>query len=174
MTYARGVLIALLLLAAPAVDVQLHVKKPLKLTRRGELRGVLEMRITNGGAEPITLQHRDVHAFRFVPAGGDAGTRIIFHSCDCGFELGLDRPPPSRTFTLKPGEHRLVTFDDFTCGGGAYRAPPPGRYQLSWSVGEPASTPPAPPLDLERCDLLVHNRAPEAFESPPVSVDLRK
>lgn len=174
MTYARNVLIALLLLAAPPVDVQVHLKKPLKLNKRGDLTGVLEVRITNGGTEPVTLQHRDVHAFRFVPTSSDAGTQVIFHSCDCGFELGLDKPPASRTLTLKPGEHRILTFDSFECGGGPYRPPPPGRYQVTWSLGPPTSTPSAGRFDLEKCDLLVHNRAAEPFESAPVSVELRR
>ncbi len=166
----------LLLVAAPKVDVELQVKKPLKLSKRGALEGVLEVRVTNRGAEPVTLQHRDVHAFRFVPESGDGGVQVLFHSCDCGFELGLETPPGARTFTLVPGEHRIITFEDFECGGGPYRAPPPGKYAVSWSIGAPAppARTPAGKRDLEKCDLVVHSRGPQTFESRAVSVDLHR
>ncbi|MBL8954832.1 MAG: hypothetical protein JNK82_28905 [Myxococcaceae bacterium] len=167
-------LLALLVLAAAPVDVDLTVKKPLKLTRRGELKGVLEVRITNRGTEPITLQHRDVHGFRFEPVGGDAGTQVLFHSCDCGFELGIDKPPDKRTFTLRPQEHRIITFEDFECDGGPYHPPPPGKYRVTWSLGEPAPTPKVSAmLDLDKCGSLVHTRPAQPFESRAVSVDLR-
>lgn len=153
------------------VTVEVAVKKPLKLLK-GELAGRLEVRVTNASAAPVTLQHRDVHGFSFTPA--DGGVReVLFHSCDCGFELGLEPPPASRTFTLKPAESRVLAFDDFACAGGPYRAPPRGNYSVSYSLGPPGGERADGGFDLEKCSRLLRTRAAQQFESKAAPVTIR-
>jgi hypothetical protein len=159
---------------AAAVDVELTAKKPLRVTRDGELKGALVVKVTNRGTEPVTLQHRDVHGFRFTPASGEAAPWRIFHSCECGFDQGLQPPPASRTFTLAPGEAKTLTFDDFACGGGPFEAPAAGRYQVTYSLGEAGPPPKKTELDLKRCEADVRARAPGPFESKPIVVDVKK
>ena len=169
-------LTAVLLLAAADVSVEVEVPRPLKVTKGGELKGVLTVRIKNRGTEAVRLQHRDVHGFRFAPAGGGAPS-VIFHSCDCGFELGLDRPPDKRTFSLEPQQELLLRFDDFTCGGGPHRAPAPGRYKLTYQVGVPVDPlPPAKkgPLDFKECERLLVSRPAQPHQSAAIDVELRR
>lgn len=161
------------LLLAAGVTVELEVKKPLYLVR-GELRGAIEVRVTNGGPDPITLQHRDVHGLRFTPsATGEAAPAIVFHDCECGFELGANPPPAARTFTLKPSETHTLRFDDFTCDGGPFRAPAAGRYLLTYSVQEPGPPPRREPFDLKRCEAVVRERPPGPYQSSPQLLDLK-
>ena len=162
----------LAMLLASTVDVELTVKKPLYLVR-GELRGVIEVRVTNSGAEPVTVQHRDVHGLRFASTAAEEPAHTVFHSCDCGFELGLNEPPKARTFTLKAGESRVLKFDDFTCDGGPYRAPPEGRYLLSYSLHQPGAPAKREAFDLKRCEVVTSERPPGPFQSAPVPLELK-
>ncbi len=167
-------IVALAVVLAAAVDVELTVKKPLRVARDGELKGTLAVKVTNRGTEPVTLQHRDVHGFRFTKDSGEPAPQRIFHSCECGFEQGLQPPPASRTFTLAAGETKTLTFDDFTCGGGPFSAPAAGRYQVTYSLGEPQPPRRKTALDLKTCEAEVRARAPGPFESKPIAVEVKK
>lgn len=162
----------MLVSADGGVVVEVKVTKPLAV-KKGELTGRLDVKVTNGGAEAVTLEHRDVHGFRFAPP--DGGTpEVLFHSCDCGFELGLEKPPAARTFTLAPKASRTLTFDDFACGGGPYKAPPKGAWLVTYSVGAPSPAPASDGgLDLPRCEALVRGRGPAAWQSKPTPATIR-
>lgn len=167
-------IVALAVVLAASVEVEVTARKPLRLARDGELKGTLAVKVTNRGTEPVTLQHRDVHGFRFTPASGEPVPQRIFHSCECGFEQGLQPAPASRTFTLAAGETKTLTFDDFTCGGGPFSAPSAGRYQVTYSLGEPEPPPRKADLDLKKCEAEVRARSPGPFESKPIAVQLKK
>jgi hypothetical protein len=161
------------LLAASDVSIQVEVPKPLEV-RRGELKGVISVRIKNTGAAPIRLRHRDVHGLLFTPEKGGAPS-LVFHSCDCGFELGIEPPLERRTLLLEPRQEVVLRFDDFACGGGPHRAPPKGRYKLTYEVTVVASeaTPErkAGPLDLKECERLVLSK--RGLESAAIAIDVK-
>ncbi len=170
-------LLALSLLASPdappqpSTDVSVEVLVKKKLHRlRGTLRGRLDVRIHNFRATPLTLQSRDVHGFRFQPAHGGP-VQVLIHSCDCAFELGTDSPPESRLITLNPGETRTLEFDEFTCSGGPFVPPAPGKYLVTYGIGAPASVPKTDGGVPPTCDHLVRERV-HPFESKPVATQI--
>lgn len=127
---------AWLLLAAADVQVTASVKTPLSVTAGGQLRGRIDVTIRNAGDAAVALEHADVHGLRFeVPDGPPS---LVVHSCDCAFVLGQQAPPEARRFTLQPREEKRIIFDDFSCSGGPFLAPKPGRYLLRYRLGPPA------------------------------------
>jgi hypothetical protein len=165
--------LALTALLGADVHVAVELKSPLRLDAAGVLRGVIVVRVENRGADSVELEHPDVHGFRLVPRAGGPDALII-HTCDCGFVLGLETPPEGRRFTLAPGQTRVLTFDDFTCSGGPFRTPPPGRYHLRYYVTPPSAAPTHldAGFDLERCVRALESLPPQAVESAPVPVEL--
>jgi hypothetical protein len=155
----------------PSRDVTVEVVVKKKLRRvSGTLRGRLDVRLHNIRATPLTLLNRDVHGFRFRPARGGPA-QLVIHSCDCAFELGTDSPPESRTLTLAPGETRTLEFDDFECSGGPYFTPLPGKYLVTYGIGEPASDSRADGGVSPTCDQLVRTRL-HLFESKPLATHI--
>ncbi|MCP3141870.1 hypothetical protein [Pyxidicoccus xibeiensis] len=124
--------------AAPAVEVRLAVRKPLRLSASG-LTGGLVVTLTHPGTTPVDVVHPDVHGLRFVDTTTGA-THTVLHPCDCAFVLGLDPYPESRRLRLTPGTSTEVLLDTWDCGGGPFRLPPPGRYRVSWRLAAPAVT----------------------------------
>ncbi len=161
------------LLASFDLSIQVEVPKPLKL-HKGQLSGVISVRLKNLGAQPVRLRHRDVHGLLFTPDKGGPPS-LLFHSCDCAFELGLEPAPAQRTFVLEPQQELVLRFDDFACGGGPYRAPAKGRYGLTYEVtvvaSEATPTLSSGPVDLKECERLVLSR--RGLQSPSIAVRIQ-
>ncbi len=153
------------LLSAPNLRITVEAVKPLKV-QKGQLMGVLAVKLKNGSDAPVTLQHRDVNGFRFVPEKGGPPL-LLFHSCDCG----LETPPPNRTVTLQPGEERVIRFDDFGCGGGPYRFPPKGRYTVTWQATSEVAPAKLEQAELKECERLL--LAETGTVSAPTAITIR-
>ncbi len=171
-------LFAALLLAAPDVSVTVKVKKLSvgRASKQRVLKGAVEVDIENRGQAPIELQHLDVHGLAFRDAKGT--DHFVVHPCDCAFLFGKDRPPPDRTFTLRPGEKRTLTFDDWSCQS-VWTPPPPGRYELRYRVLPAGRRPAADRAEvaamMAQCPSVLASDElwAGAFESAPVTVVLR-
>lgn len=164
-----GSILLLLVLGAADVQVTVQVKKPLRVTPSGQLRGAIEVTVSNRGDEGIELEHEDVHGLRFEPKEGPTG--LVLHSCDCAFVLGLEQPPEGRRFTLLPGAEKRLTFDDFSCSGGDFTPPKPGAFLLRYHVGPPAAAaaPPDGGFDRQECERRLRAASgPQAFVSTGV------
>ena len=187
--------VAFLAQSAP-VQVLLVEKAPLRLVeydygggaREVGLDGVLEVTIHNAGTGPVTVRDLDVHSLLFVNA--KTGERfLLLHSCDCFFVTGDAKPPQSflerQTHRLGPGVSQHFTIEEFGCGGGMWKPPPPGEYLVyyrvlpvsSEKVAPPQGEPPRPASAvIEECKkrLLSDEFWEGASTSPSLRVPLRK
>jgi len=179
-----------------SVQVSLQEKTPLRLVeydygggaREIGLDGVLEVTIHNAGTEPVIVRDLHVHSLLFVNA--KTGERfLLLHSCECFFVTGDERPPKSlleqQTHRLGPGVSQHFTLEEFGCGGGMWKPPPPGEYLVYYRVlpvssekGAPSqgeSTHPASAV-IEECKkrLLSDKFWEGASTSPPLSVLLKE
>lgn len=151
------------------LDVQLAVRKPLRLTASG-LKGALLITVTNRGPAPVEAVHPDVHGLRFIDTQTGA-VHLVEHPCDCGFVLGLDPYPPSRRLRLEPGASTEVLLEEWDCSGGPFAAPPPGRYRVSWRLAAPAVPDGKDSERLgERCRAVLRND--DMWRGAPVSNEL--
>jgi hypothetical protein len=125
--------------AAPLLEVAVKVTEPLRLVEwvadprePGDvgLAGRVEVRITNRSAQDLLVERLEVHGFLFTEAAS-AAEHVIVHPCQCLRDAGADAPPPIR---LAPGKVEVLRFDEWGCSGGMWRAPPAGRYRMSYRV----------------------------------------
>jgi hypothetical protein len=117
------------------VTVELKVVKRLRRTPRG-LKGQLRIRLTNGGTVPVELIDPEVHGLVF--AGEDGGElAVVLHPCQCVRDAR--HPDQARRIALAPGEFHEGTLEEFGCSGSAWKAPPPGRYSLTYRIHDEAS-----------------------------------
>lgn len=145
--------------AAPPLQIQLTVKKPLRLVRyvtdrrrpqQGPvgLEGSLEVTLRNSdpsraASNLLILRKQEVHGFLFRPKGGGPSF-IPLHSCQCVHDATAGA---WQVLGVGLGKDKVLTFDDWGCSGGPWPAPAPGAYLVSYRaqvLPEPLGPPPAP------------------------------
>lgn len=145
--------------------MQLVEKRKLRLVKvpggkRAALDGVLEATVTNTGAAPVRLRDLEVHGVLFENRkGGQA--HVVVHSCKCMKDVA---EPDKAVATLAPGAQTRVLVDEWGCGGGAWEAPPPGSFEVTYRVvAAPAALPPPDP---NASPMTVTRQCRESFVSP--------
>ena len=166
--------------APPKVEVTLAVEKPLSLVKgRGEkearLSGKVVATLRNTSDEPVKIRDLQEHGLVFVSGKGEL--TVVVHSCKCVQDAA---EPEKAVAVIAPGKERKVTVDDWSCGGGSWPAPAPGRYQLEYRVlGVPNRLPekakPDPKVQVPACqrDLAAQWFWESAVRSKPVDVELK-
>ena len=115
--------------------VELEVVKRLRRTPRG-LRGQLRIRLTNAGTVDMELIDPEVHGLIFADEE-DGQLAVVIHPCQCVRDTR--EPEQAKRIALAPGASHESTLEDFGCGGSWWRAPPPGRYSLTYRIFDSAS-----------------------------------
>ena len=185
--------------SGPALEVELVEAKRLRLIKwvygrsasEVGLDGKLVIKLHNRGEDTVHVRRFEHHGLVFR----DLKTKeehLIVHSCAC-MRDSSDPPPPLRVTR----EGREFSLDDFGCGGGMWKAPPPGRYALSYralivpeptrpsvEVAQPTESAepgedakrPSPHEVIEACRQELGSEAfwQGAVESKPVEIRLRK
>ena len=117
------------------VFVELEVVKRLRRTPRG-LKGQLRIRLTNAGTGDVELIDPEVHGLVF--ANEDGGElEVVIHPCQCVRDTR--NPGHADRIALAPGASHETTLEDFGCSGSWWKAPPPGRYALTYRIHEAAT-----------------------------------
>ena len=175
--------------APPATDleVRLVVRQPLVLLEHvwqngpGEvsLSGRLLITVRNTSSAPIALRELDAHGLVFTHRGTGRLWPVV-HPCACVRDL---TEGPKAGVTLQPATETTLVLEDWGCGGGAWKTPPPGDYRVDYRVLPMPATPTrrartdrSPPQLVEQCR---REMATDAFwatatRSSSLDVKLRK
>ncbi len=162
--------------AGSQISVQLHIEQRLRRTPRG-LKGRVRIQLTNDGPAAVQLVDPEIHGLIFQdPDGGEL--RVVPHPCQCVRDAR--QPDQARRIELAPGESTDSTLEEFGCGGSSWKAPPRGRYLLSYRI-HGSATLPAEDADgsvketLDRCVTRLQSETywEGAFASEPVEIKLR-
>jgi hypothetical protein len=188
------------------ISVELRQRKPLRLVEHvvGRQRlgvgldGVLEVAVRNRGPRPVTVTDLHVLGLLFVEAKSRASF-LVMHPCDAIFACGYEQPHPGWVRThghpIAPDSSVVFTVEEFGCGGGSWKPPPPGEYDVvyrvkpEWKQAEWKQAParsaaadggarsgPPPPYDLPACRARLESSGywTDGASSEPIRVRLRK
>lgn len=126
------------------VAVVVSQKKPLKRKHTkiedGQgyywLQGVIEVELQNMSGEEVVLEDFEVHNLVFVDVKSGLSF-ILFHSCACAAQCDARSEAATwsrKALRLRPGERKVLTFEDFGCSGSMYVPPPAGEYDLYYRI----------------------------------------
>jgi hypothetical protein len=166
---------------APPVSVEVVVKKPLGLVQhmvdkvKGpvELVGELEVRVKNTGKEVVILADLQHHGLLLRGAAG--AEHQLVHPCLCVEQAqnGVAQK------AVAPGETLIVALDGFGCGGGPFKPPAAGRWEVVYRVlpwaDTPRDTKTSPPDQTQKCRARLADPATwaSAVASRPIAVVLK-
>ncbi len=124
---------------ADSLVVVLAEKRPLRLvalvTEEGRvldqgLDGALEVRVENTAGHTVVVAALEVHGLVFTDRK-TGRVHVVVHPCKCARD-GVE--PESSRLPLPAGARHSFVIDDWGCGGGMWRAPPPGDYEVRYRL----------------------------------------
>ena len=104
------------------------------------LDGAFEVKLINTTKANVAVLNLENHGLVFVDTKTQS-EHLVVHACKCAEPADA---PSARPLKVAAGKTRKLEIADWGCGGGMWKAPPTGRYEVRYRVlGAPRVWPPA-------------------------------